>query len=61
MKEFIFRGTDDGKILNNESDQELVRCKDCKFMYEDNQFMCGIRGFCVNEDFFCADGERRTE
>ena len=40
--------------------RELVRCKDCKFMYEDNQFMCGIRDFCVNEDFFCADGEKKV-
>lgn len=39
--------------------EAVVRCKDCKFMYEDGQFMCGIRGFCVNEDFFCADGERK--
>ena len=38
---------------------EVIRCKDCKYMYEDNQYMCGARGFCVDENFFCADGERR--
>ena len=37
----------------------IVRCKDCKFLTEDNEFECGIRGFSVNDDWFCADGERR--
>lgn len=39
----------------------IVRCKDCKFMIEDDVFQCGIKAgyFPVNEDWFCADGKLR--
>ena len=45
----------------NDNHGELIRCKDCKYMIEDNQFECGLRDFPVNEDWFCADGERQTD
>ena len=45
---------------------EVVRCKDCKHWAENTQF-CGelsCSGFIVHRtppEWFCADGERRTE
>ena len=61
MKEFIFRGTDDGHILNSEPSCELVRCKDCKYgtSYSNGElFGCvGINGL-HDANWFCADGVR---
>lgn len=41
----------------------VVYCKDCKFSYEDVGGRCCSHGVCVDciveDDFFCADGERR--
>ena len=47
----------DGTIYRQ---RPLVRCKDCKnrntlYCFKDEQ------GFGTDEDWFCADGERRTE
>ena len=43
----------------------LVRCKDCKFSYEDLTGRFCSYGpcvdCCVRDDFFCADGERREK
>ena len=43
----------------------LVRCKDCKFSYEDLTVRFCSHGpcvdCCVRDDFFCADGERREK
>lgn len=40
----------------------VVRCKDCKYSYLDEKtLVCGLRGFFVCEDFFCADGEERED
>jgi hypothetical protein len=51
------------------SEQELVRCKDCKYLIDHYGFMND--GYCANmrdeycvkfkpdKDWFCADGERR--
>lgn len=69
MKEWIVEEcpglTLDGKILSTmlRREQELIRCKDCKFMYEDDVFQCAIKDgyFPVHEEWFCADGERRNE
>ena len=42
--------------------EEVVRCKDCKWSYTDEEtLVCGYRGFFVNEAFFCADGERKDD
>lgn len=45
----------------NDNHGELIRCKDCKFMYEDDVFQCAIKNgyFPVHEEWYCADGERR--
>ena len=43
---------------------EVVRCKDCKFHTDEEPGMVycpGILGNWVNDDWYCGDGERRTE
>ena len=43
----------------------VVRCKDCKYSYEDLQSRVCAYGRCLNcdvsDDWFCADGERKEE
>lgn len=43
----------------------VVRCKDCKYSYEDIDGLTCIYGPCVDctvpEDFYCKYGERNTE
>lgn len=43
----------------------VVRCKDCKYSWEDIGGLACSYGCCVDcivrEDFFCADGERKEE
>lgn len=55
-REFIVREWRDEKgILHiKEVGQELVRCKECKHR---EKYMC--RG--IDDDFFCADGERESK
>ena len=42
--------------------EPVVRCKDCKYSYEDLQSRVCAYGRCLNcdvsDDWFCADGER---
>ena len=43
---------------------EVVRCKDCKFHTDEEPGMVycpGILGNWVNENWYCADGEREDE
>lgn len=61
MKEWIIKDT-----LNNKYVQELVRCKNCRFLINNYGFMND--GYCANmrdkynvkfkpdKDWFCADG-----
>lgn len=35
---------------------EIVTCKDCKYNYENS---CDFDGFGIDDDYFCANGERR--
>lgn len=43
----------------------VVHCKDCKHSWEDIGGLCCSHGVCVDctvpEDFFCADGEKRSD
>ena len=40
---------------------ELVRCKDCKNLgYTNSHWFCKWLNRCVDEDWFCADGEAKT-
>lgn len=35
---------------------EIVTCKDCKYNYENS---CDFDGFGIDDEYFCAKGERR--
>ena len=41
----------------------VVRCKDCKYSYDDLDGLCCTYGVCIDsivpEDFYCSYGERR--
>ena len=39
---------------------ELVRCKDCKH-WEQSNGHCPFNSIFTNEEWFCADGERKIE
>lgn len=43
----------------------VVRCKDCKYSYDDISGLCCSYGVCVfcnvPEDFYCSYGERKDE
>jgi len=67
MKEYIMRYEDEYLQLLPDKMQELVRCRDCKYLIDHYGFMND--GYCANmrdkygvkfkpdKDFFCADGE----
>lgn len=53
-------------ITNIKGDwQEVVRCKDCEYSYEDIDGLTCVYGPCVDctvpEDFYCKYGEREEE
>lgn len=37
---------------------EIFTCKDCKYNYENS---CDFDGWGVNDDYFCAKGERKEK
>lgn len=37
---------------------EIVTCKDCKYNYENS---CDFDGFGIDNDYFCAKGERKEQ
>lgn len=41
---------------NKKHDDDIVRCKDCKHYMT---IHCTCDGWCISDDWFCADGERR--
>lgn len=42
----------------SDRDSEIVRCKDCKHLgYTNSHWFCKWLNRCVDEDWFCADGE----
>jgi hypothetical protein len=45
-------------VLDNAPGFELVRCKDCKHYMT---IHCTCDGCCISDDWYCADGERRTD
>lgn len=61
MKEWIWEDSDDGYVSTRK--QELVRCKDCKFKQDSS--VAGRTWWCnrlekhCDDDWFCADGERK--
>ena len=60
----IFRTSDDGLVMNSDSEIELVRCKDCKYY---SGFTCEnmknerMIGMIVADDWFCADGRKKDD
>ena len=66
IREYIIKIDEDKKdIMGNcplvEKPQELIRCKDCK---KRNSWECWQYFFGrikIPDDWFCADGERRSE
>ena len=40
---------------------EVVRCKDCRFRYQDGANFCLLGSMCMSDEWFCADGERRED
>jgi Zn finger protein HypA/HybF involved in hydrogenase expression len=43
-----------------EDRQPIVRCKDCKNLgYTNSHWFCKWLNRCVDEDWFCADGEQK--
>ena len=38
---------------------EVVRCKDCKYWFENQGYYCSLMEHRTNKNFFCAAGERR--
>lgn len=47
----------------NDNHGELIRCKDCKHgrLYAPNCVDCEHIKMAIDADWFCADGERRTD
>jgi hypothetical protein len=67
-KDFIVRRSItmiDGKPhVETYSEQELIRCKDCKHYDGDENCRLGTcleNGVCSTPDWFCADGRRESE
>lgn len=64
MMDLIIVHDDDGAIHAD----WLVRCKDCKYALDvhdrANQFSCiapQASEYCHDAEFFCADGERKSD
>ena len=67
IREYIIKISDE--IMEEEiidRPQELVRCKDCKH-FDKSFSYCATRGYCDissirhEDDWFCADGEKKDE
>ena len=66
MKEWIWEDSDDGYVSTRK--QELVRCKDCKhwvgnwveYNYSPTA-KCTLFHYPQPADWFCADGERKSD
>ena len=63
-REAFSKGHDTGYAKR---DDEIVRCKDCKYCFEEG--FANVRNMCErhpeienpDDDWFCADGERRSD
>ena len=70
MKEYIIKVDENKKdIMGNyplvEKPQELVRCKDCKqgeqSVLPNRHLWCRIHEFYREPEWYCADGERKSD
>ena len=66
VHECVCSWTDDGKWQSS-PDEPIVRCKDCRYVYEHADArgrwpLCGlVTYFNVEPDGFCAWGEKRED
>ena len=63
LKAAIEKAREDSKdswIMEDEDVVRVVRCKDCK-SYKDGKCFFTMRRHGLHDDWFCADGERRSE
>lgn len=59
--EALVRAVSEGALEKKESAQpEIIRCKDCRRRELECSYCSRVSNF-VEDDFFCADGERRKE
>ena len=61
MIEYVMRYDidDAGKFINARRQEELVRCRDCKFLFTDSG--CPLRTFRTHKlDDFCSYGESKN-
>ena len=65
MKEYIIQAVAEETIKQFDElyAPELVRCKDCKYQVDRGRTYkeCDIHFLKAKDDWFCADGERRTD
>ena len=48
----------DDMYLMLKEQPEIIRCRDCKHIgYTNSHWFCKMLSRCVDEDWFCADGE----
>lgn len=52
----IPEGQSDGHIV-----RELIRCKECKHHWDDDRCEMMSNMIETDDDWWCADGERRTD
>lgn len=63
-KDMIFHYYSEDGITIKLDATELVRCKDCRWREQEQPGMVycpNVMGNWVEDDWFCADGERRTK
>ena len=62
MKEYIVQAIEPETIDSFDANNapELIRCNDCKNLgYTNSHWFCKWLNRCVDEDWFCADAERK--
>lgn len=64
MTEFIMKETEELITFKHvwkryDPASVLIRCRDCKYFNQTyKQWLCERLNRCVDEDWFCADGEK---
>lgn len=43
--------------------EQVVRCKDCEYSYDELSYLCCSHGVCVDcvvpQNFYCAEGKKK--
>jgi len=65
MRRVAFTNEEKADYLMQHDVVSVIRCKDCKYSTQseasENYWDCENYGCSQHEDYYCADGERRTE